>query len=215
MPSKRWPRRNPVSTTVRRTIFLLCLLLTTVILFTTGLLFRSLVTELAVSDAQDAVVSAVNAVVKTIMLDEGFGSEQLVTLEKDTSGNVTAVTTNVAAVNILASNILEQAVSLTEESVITVGIPLGNLMGNALLLNKGPDIHVNVIMLSSSMAGFRSELTSAGINQTRHQILLDLNVGISLLMPWRAIETSVNTEVLVSETVIVGEVPESYLNWEN
>ena len=215
MPSKRWPRRNPVSTTVRRTIFLLCLLLTTVILFTTGLLFRSLVTELAVSDAQDAVVSAVNAVVKTIMLDEGFGSEQLVTLEKDTSGNVTAVTTNVAAVNILASNILEQAVSLTEESVITVGIPLGNLMGNALVLNKGPDIHVNVIMLSSSMAGFRSELTSAGINQTRHQILLDLNVGISLLMPWRAIETSVNTEVLVSETVIVGEVPESYLNWEN
>lgn len=214
MPSKRWPRRASMPSPIRRTVLLLCLLLAVAMLITGSLVFRSLVTELAVSDAQDAVVSTVNTIVKTIMLDKDFAAEELVTLEKDSIGNVTAVTTNVAAVNTLAANILEKAVSLTEESVITVGIPVGNLAGSALLMNKGPDIYVNVIMLSSSMAGFRSELTSAGINQTRHQILLDLNVQISLLMPWRAIETSVDTEVLVSETVIVGDVPESYLNWE-
>ncbi len=214
MPSKRWPRRTSAPSPFRRTLLLLCLILLVAMVFTGVLVFRNLITELAVSDAQDAVVSAVNAIVKTIMQEEDFAAEKLVTLEKDAAGNVTAVTTNVAAVNILAANILERAVSLTEEGVITVGIPLGNLTGSTLLMNRGPDLPVNVIMLSSSMAGFRSELTSAGINQTHHQILLDLSVGISLLMPWRTIDTAVQTEILVSETVIVGDVPESYLNWE-
>jgi len=104
-------------------------------------------------------------------------------------------------------------VAQTSEEKLTVGIPLGNLMGSTLLSGKGPSIPVQLVMLSSSVAGFRSELTSAGINQTRHQILLDLNVAVSLLMPWRTVGTEVNTEILVSETVIVGKVPENYLNW--
>ena len=179
----------------------------------TGLAFRSLVTELAVSSAQDAVILTVNAIVKDIMLDGDFDSAGLVTLERSTDGSVSAVTTNVVAVNMLAAQVLERAVAQTAEEQITVGIPLGNLMGSTLLSGKGPSIPVQLVMLSSSVAGFRSELTTAGINQTRHQILLDLNVAVSLLMPWRTVGTEVNTEILVSETVIVGKVPESYLNW--
>lgn len=172
-------------------------------------------TELAVSDAQDAVVATVNGIVKEIMSDEDLSAHGLVTLEKNDSGEITAVTTNVAAVNTLAADILEAAVTQTSETVITVRVPMGNLSGSALLLNRGPEIPVQVLMLSSSMGGFRSELVSAGINQTRHQILLNLEVELTLLMPWRTIDTSVETEVLVSETVIVGEVPNSYMNWEN
>ena len=180
---------------------------------TVGLAFRSLVTELAVSSAQDEVVLAVNAIVKEIMLDGDFDAAGLVTLERSSDGSVSAVTTNVVAVNMLAARVLERAVAQTAEEKITIGIPLGNLMGSTLLSGKGPSIPVQLVMLSSSVAGFRSELMSAGINQTRHQILLDLNVAVSLLMPWRTVGTEVNTEILVSETVIVGKVPESYLNW--
>lgn len=214
MRSRRWPRANPTAKAFRRSLFLMCLVLIAAFLITISLLFRSLVTELAASDARDLVITAVNTIVKDIMQDDRFSEDGLVLLEKDAAGNVTAITTNVAAVNTLAAEVLERAVSLTQENVITVGVPLGNLTGSTLLLNKGPNIEVNVIMLSSSMGGFRSELTGAGINQTRHQILLDLDMEITLLMPWRTIDTSVTTEVLVSETVIVGEVPESYLNWE-
>lgn len=215
MPLRRWPKGDPSARAVKHTLFALCLLLIAVCVITVVLLFRNLVTELAVSDAKDMVIATVNTIVKSIMLDDEFSADALVLLEKDESGNVTAVTTNVVAVNILAAEVLEKAVSLTEESVITVGIPLGNLTGSALLLNRGPDIQVNVIMLSSSKGGYRSELTGAGINQTRHRILLDLEMELTLLMPWRAIDTTVSTEVLVSETVIVGDVPDSYLNWEN
>ena len=177
--------------------------------------FRSLVAELAGSDAQDAVVGAVNGIVKEIMVEQGYGKNQLVDLEKDATGAVTAVSTNVAAVNMLASEILTRAADMTAREVIHVGIPLGNLTGIALFLNRGPSVPVDVVMLSSSMADFRSELSDAGINQTRHRILLDLHVDVSLLMPWRTVSTWVDTEVLVSETVIVGKVPNSYMNWEN
>lgn len=178
-----------------------------------SLAFRSLVTELAVSTAQDAVILSVNSIVKDIMLDGGFDAEGLVVLERSADGSVSAVKTNVAAVNTLAAQVLERAVAQTAEKSITVGIPLGNLLGSTLLSGKGPKIPVQLVMLSSSAAGFRSELTSAGINQTRHQILLELDVAVSVLMPWRTVGTQVETEILVSETVIVGKVPESYWNW--
>jgi len=180
-----------------------------------GLAFRSLVTELAVSSARDVVVTSINAIVKDIMTDPSFDASQLVRLEKASDGGIAAITTNVAEVNTLAAQVLERAVAQTAEQTVSVDIPLGNLVGSALLLGKGPRIPVHVVMLSSSVAGFRSELTSAGINQTRHQILLDLHVEVSLLMPWRTVGSQVETEILVSETVIVGAVPDSYLNLEN
>lgn len=213
MPSRHRPGRARPSP--GRVLILLIILLIAAAAATILFFFRGLVTELAVSDAQDAVVITVNSIVKEIMQRVEYSSEPLVVLERDSTGSVAAVTTNVAAVNILEAEILEEVVSRTMETVIQVEIPLGNLTGSALLLNRGPGIPVEVILLSSSMGGFRSELTAAGINQTRHQILLDLEVHLSLFMPWRTIDTSVMTEILVSETVIVGAVPDSYLNWEN
>lgn len=217
MPKKRWPRRSslPRKTilSAKRTLLILVLVLIAAGFTAVSLIFRSLVTELAVSSAKDVVITSVNGIVKDIMLKGGAAS-RMVDLEKDAQGNVTAITTNVAEVNALAAEFLELAVEKTAENVVTVDIPIGNLMGSTLLLNKGPSIPVNVEMLSSSVAGFRSELTGAGINQTRHQILLDLTVDVSLLMPWRTIRTTVETEILVSETVIVGQVPDSYMNWE-
>lgn len=196
-----------------RTFLVLLLLLAAAVVLAGSLAFRSLVTELAVSSAQDAVILSVNSIVKDIMLDSGFDASGLVELKRGADGSVSAVTTNVAAVNMLAAQVLERAVAQTAEERITVGIPLGNLLGSTLLSGKGPKIPVQLMMLSSSVAGFRSELTSAGINQTRHQILLELNVAVSLLMPWRTVGTQVDTEILVSETIIVGKVPESYWNW--
>ena len=219
MRAQRWPARSVVrqgpTRKTRRTLILLIVLLVLAAVTTVSLAFRGLVTDLAVSSARDAVVSTVNAIVKELMLDDDFNPSDLVMLEKNADGSVAAVTTNVAAVNTLAAQVLERAVDRTANHEITVSIPLGNLLGSTLLAGKGPAIPVELIMLSSSVAGFRSELTTAGINQTRHQILLELNVEASVLMPWRTVGTQVNTEILVSETVIVGQVPDSYFNWSD
>jgi sporulation protein YunB len=199
--------------TARKTLGGVLVLLAVAASITVLLLFRAMVTELAMSSAKEAVVMNLNTIVRDLMTDMTLQGDSLVELERDAQGRITAVSTDVAAVNTLSAAIMEQTMTQAGEKVIRLQIPLGSLLGNALFLNRGPKIPVEVSMLSSSVAGFRSELTSAGINQTRHQIRLDITVQISLLMPWRTIGSSVETEVLVAETVIVGQVPDSYMNW--
>ena len=206
--------RNPAGP-LRRTLWLLPLLLVISAGVAGALAFRSLVTELAVSSARDEVVLAVNTIVKEVMAEDRYRYTPLVALERDESGSIAAIQTNVAEVNSLAAEVLALAMERTAEEVLTVGVPVGNLMGSTLLLGKGPSIPAEVVMLSSSTAGFRSELAAAGINQTRHRIVLCIRVDASLFMPWRIVGTSAETEILLSETVIVGDVPQSYLNWKD
>ena len=217
MRIRRWPRRGMERKSgprpARKTLFaLFCLLLAAAVALG-GVVLRSMVTDYAAAAARDEVVTAVNDIVKSVMADPVYAGGGLVNLERDASGDVTAVTTNVVAINTLAAEVLSRAIAQTEKEVITVKIPVANLLGSAILMNRGPSISVDVTMLSSSRAGYRSQITSAGINQTRHQLFLDLDVQLSFLTPWRGIDTSVQTEIMVSETVIVGKVPESYLNW--
>ncbi len=185
-----------------------------VLLAVMGFALRSMIADYAVSAARDDVVVKVNGIVKDVMADERFGGDHLVDLAHDEDGNVSAVSANVPAINTLSAEVLSRAVAATEQGVAAVEIPLANLLGSALLMNRGPSVTVHVTVLSSSRASFRSEITSAGINQTRHQLFLDLDIQLSCMLPWREIGASVQTEILVSETVIVGQVPGSYMNLE-
>ncbi len=191
----------------RRIWFLLLFLLVSSALAAGLLAVRGLLTELAVSAAQDAVTDAAGRIVIELMR-EGMG-DGLVTLERSANGSVTAVTTNVAAVNALASEALRRVVAATQERDLKLRAPVGTLFGL-----KTVTVPVTVRMLSSSRAGFRSELLDAGINQTRHRIVLTMRVDATLFMPWRRVEMAAETEILISETVIVGDVPQSYLNME-
>ncbi len=197
----------------RRGLFpLLILLMLTAGALALSLYLRTLATELAVSMAQDKVVAIVTDIIKSRMGTAEMDYGELVSLEKDGMGEICAVTTNVLAINKLSSDILMDVVEATTDHELEIGIPLGSLTGSTLLLSRGPDIVVKIEILSSSFTGFRSDLTAIGINQTRHQILLELREEITLIMPWHTVNTAVTTEIPVAETIIVGQVPQSYLN---
>ncbi len=218
MPPRRWPKRALLDPYARRaahmTLLLLIAALAALCCVVSGTVLRGMVAEYAASAARDQVITTVNDIVKDVMAQAQTDGERLVELERDAQGNITAANANVAAVNRLAAEVLSRTIRQTEEEPLTVEIPLANLLGSTLLMNRGPSITVHVTMLSSSTASYRSELTAAGINQTRHQLFLDLDVQLSFLLPWQGMDTSVQTEILVSETVIVGQVPESFMNWE-
>ena len=214
MPLRHWPRRRKTSPASRRAAVCALILALAALAGSFSATFRRMVTDYAISAARDEVVKKVNAIVQDVMGDPAFAGTPLVDLERDANGAVTAIAANAAAINALSAEVLSRAVEATEQEAIRIQIPVMNLLGSALFMNHGPSVSVDVTMLSSSTAGFRSELSSAGINQTRHQIFLELDVQLSFLMPWRGMETDVQTEILVSETVIVGQVPGSYMNWE-
>lgn len=216
MSAKRWPSRARMNRSVKRRgrgVFpLLVLLLIAAMLAAAVLYFRTLSTDLAVSMAQDAVVAAVAEIVKKEIVNTTESHGSLTTLEKNAAGEISAVTANVAALNALAGDILLAVTNAAAENNIEISIPIGSLTGSSLLLSRGPRIRVQVQVLGSTFTGFQTDIASIGINQTRHRIVLELRENITLLMPWHAVETTVITDIPVAETIIVGKVPDSYLN---
>lgn len=171
--------------------------------------------QIAVSDAADIVTEAVNDSVNSVIGSGVYSFDYFVKLEKDADGNVSAITSDMAHINALSSDILNCVIKSTDNGVISVGIPLGNLTGINLLLNKGPDVNVQIIMLTSSRVDFRNEIVSCGINQAKYQLVLEVTIDIDILVPWGTESAKTVTEVIVADTVIIGKVPDTYLNMES
>jgi len=172
---------------------------------------KDLAGQIALSDATDMITEAVNRVIGEKMREEKYDYDYFVTLERDSEGRIAAISTNMARINALSSDILQTVIDTTNSGELDLDIPLGNLLNSNLLLGRGPDIPVKITMLTSSYANFRNELSDAGINQTRHQIILEVQVDIDVLLPWEVESTHVLCEVIIAETIIVGSVPETYL----
>ena len=79
-------------------------------------------------------------------------------------------------------------------------------------MGRGPNIPVQIVVLTSSRVEFNNSIVSAGINQTKHQINLEVIVDIDILVPWGTESAQVVTEVLIADTIVVGHVPDTYLN---
>ncbi len=153
------------------------------------------------------VVRAVNEAV-----DSGTVSyEQLIAFEKDNNGRIAALRSNLAACNRLQAEILDIILTRIEEvPARDLSIPVGTLLNSALFAGRGPRISVRMESVGTSSARFESAFVSAGINQTRHEIILHIDVSVSILLPGFTTATVVSNAVTVAETVIVGAVPESY-----
>lgn len=171
--------------------------------------------QMAVSDATDIVTKTVNNAINKVIGKGIYGFDYFVTFEKDGDGNVTAISSDMAHINTLSTEILNSVIESTDNGIINISIPLGNLSGLNLLLNKGPDIDVDIIMLTSSRVDFRNEVVDCGINQSKYQLVLEVTVDIDILVPWGTESATTVTEVIVADTVIVGKVPNTYLNMEN
>ena len=172
---------------------------------------RPVLTSMASARVSNSVNRIVAAAVEEAIQRGDINYEAFVTFEKDATGRVTALRSNVAEVNRMQSAISEEILRrLSEVSTSELRIPIGTLTGSARLSGRGPYITVRMQAVGSASAVFRNEFSAAGINQTRHQILLEVDVYMSILLPGIRTSTTVANEIAVAETVIVGSVPESY-----
>lgn len=172
-----------------------------------GPILSSMATARVSNTVNRIVVAAVNEAIQGGEIDYSV----LVSFEKDADGHVTALKSNMAAFNRLQSRIADDILlRLSEVSTTDLSIPLGTLTGTSLLAGRGPALKVKMQSVGSTTASFRNTFSSAGINQTRHQISLDVIVNVSILLPGFRTSTKVTNEITVAETVIVGGVPENY-----
>ena len=154
---------------------------------------------------------AVNDAVYYTLSDE-MRYEDLVTINRDDSGNIVAVAANPLKINKIARDTASISQSnLKNLSLNGIPVPLGALTGIEAFAGLGPSIHFRIIPVSSVSCGFSSAFESVGINQTKHSIYLNVIADISIVMPSRTENFAVTTEILVGESVIVGTVPDAYL----
>lgn len=205
----RFPK--PSKKTIRKCI--VCLLLLSILCCGVRMVLyvRDLSGVMAVSDAEDTVVDTVNEAVIRLLREGDYGYDYFVTLDKDEAGNIVSLDTNMSRVNAFSSQLLYEVAKLDREQ-LPIHIPLGNLSGSSLLLSKGPNLVIEMIMLTSAHVEFQSRMQSAGINQTEHRLVLQVIVDIDVLVPWGRLTSQTTTEVIIAETVIVGNVPNLYVN---
>ena len=199
----------------RRMLFRLLALVVTVSLLALTLMatarMRPLLESLATTRVSNTVNRIISEAVNEAIQNGDISYERLISLEKDNEGKITAVHSNMAAFNRLQSQILDIILAKIEQvSARELSIPIGTLTGSALLAGRGPRIRVRMESVGSSTARFNNKFESAGINQTKHQIILEVEVSVAILLPGFTTATKVSTAVTVAETVIVGTVPDTY-----
>ena len=167
----------------------------------------------AISEAtmRSSTTVAVNDAVYYTLSDE-MRYDDLVTVERNETGEIVAVSANALKINKIARDTASISQSnLKNLSLNGIPIPLGALTGIEALAGLGPRIPFRIIPVSSVSCDFFSTFESVGINQTKHSIYLNVIADISIVMPSRTENFAVTTEILVGEFVIVGSVPDTYL----
>lgn len=177
---------------------------------------RSLLGNLAVTRVSNMVGRVVMEAVSDAVNSGEIQYNDLISLEKDADGGIAALQSNMAEFNRLQSAITKDILDrLGQVSEMDLTIPLGTLTGSALLVGRGPSLSVRMQSLGSCSAHFENQFDQAGINQTTHRIILCVEVNMSILLPGFQTSTQVNASFSVAETVIVGDVPESYTYFDS
>lgn len=213
MGYKRWRRPHPHVIRVMLVIVGIGLIILCVIAATQ---MKPMLTRLAEARVSNTVTGIVTESVNESINNGTFCYEDLISFEKDNAGKITAVKSNMPEFNRLQSKILDTVLKrISEVSTKDLSIPIGTLSGSALLAGRGPCITVRMQSIGSSSACLKNNFTSAGINQTKHQILLNIDVYVAILLPGFETATQVSNAFVVAETVIVGNVPDTYTYFDS
>ena len=203
-------RQRRTRKSIRR-LYLLAALL--VLLF--GLLRSRLwpvVEELARTQTTNTTSDLINDAISEQITQGNIQYDRIVYFEKDLNGRITALKTNMSEVNRLKTDIL----NLINDEILAqdtehLGVAVGSLILPEFLSGKGPQIPVRIISIRNSDAQFQSYFTEAGINQTLQQLTMDVKVDVTILVLGSTQTFTVSSQVVVAETIIVGDVPDTFL----
>jgi sporulation protein YunB len=197
-----------------RWLILLVLLLTAAVIAMEQNLSQTML-DMAFARAYSMAVETINRAVKQAM-GQGVTYEELIDAQMDAQGRVSMLRANTMRMNELASQtalLAERELGSAENQVVE--IPLGAALGVSFLSGFGPRLEVQILPVGAVHTSFDTEFETAGINQTRHKIFLNLRATVSLIVPTGSQLVEVTSTVPIAESIIVGEVPESFVDVNN
>ncbi len=173
--------------------------------------YNAVILDLAKTQVTNSTSDLINDAVAAHIAGGDIAYDRIVYFEKDLDGKITALKTNIGEVNKLKTDTLntinDEILSMDSSDL---GIPVGSLLLPEILSGKGPQIPVKILSIRNSDATFESSFTQAGINQTLHQLHMSVLVDVSVLVLGKTINFTVSSDVVIAETIIVGDVPDTF-----
>ena len=175
--------------------------------------FQDTLQELAQSQVKNATSDLTNDALTELLEQDAIAYDRIVYFEKDLNGKITAMKTNILEINRLKAKILALVNQrILELDTSQLGIPIGSLIFPEFFSGKGFRIPVHILSIRNSDAAFSSSFRQAGINQTLHCLTLEVEVDASTLVLGKIEQFSVSSQVAVAETIIVGDVPDTFFH---
>ena len=167
---------------------------------------------LAETQVKNTTSDLINDAVDQQIENGNIQYDRIVYFEKDLNGRITALKTNMSEVNRLKTDIL----NLINDEILALdtsdlGVPIGSLLLPEFFAGRGPEIPVLILSIKNSDAAFSSAFTEAGINQTLHQLNMFVSVDVAVLILGQTNYFTISSQIVVAETVIVGDVPQTLL----
>lgn len=174
--------------------------------------YHTAIRGLAETQLRNATSDLINDAIDKQIEQENIQYDRIVYFEKDLNGRITALKTNMSEVNRLKTDIL----NIINDEILALdttdlGVPIGSFILPEFLAGKGPSIPVHILSIRNSDASFTSNFTEAGINQTLQQLNMQVSVDVAVLVLGATNYFTVTSQVVVAETIIVGQVPETFL----
>ncbi len=142
---------------------------------------------------------------------EQVQNANLVLIEQNEKTNITSVTLDMMRINQIKTGITERILrELSSEETEVVEVPLGTLMGSEIFSGRGPLVPITLSPMGLAHIQMESGLRQAGINQVLHEVILHVEVEVSAILPGFSADAAASSDYLISQTVIVGNVPERY-----
>ena len=191
---------------------LLISMIIAVIFGTFRIKYRDTIRSLSHTQVMNVTSDLINDAIDQQIETGNIQYDRIVYFEKDLDGKITALKTNMSEVNRLKTDILNR---INDEILAmdssNLSVPIGSLVLPELFSGKGFGIPVHILAIRNSDASFQSYFTQAGINQTLQQLTMEVSVDVAVLVLGKTDSFTVKSQVVVAETVIVGQVPDTYL----
>ncbi|MEG0877191.1 MAG: sporulation protein YunB [Oscillospiraceae bacterium] len=172
---------------------------------------RPVITTMAQYQCRVISMLAINEAVIEVLQNSGEIYDAIMITDKADDGTVSAVRINSSEINSFKAR-LTDAVSnkLLSVEKQDISIPLGTLLGFQIFAGRGPNIHLKIVPASFVSSEIINRLESAGINQTQHSVFIKFSVQMSAIMPGYSTSVTVESEMCVAQTLIVGKVPQFF-----
>lgn len=193
-------------------LILLLVIISVAILAVFRIRYHAAIEELAQTQVRNSTSDLINDAIDQQIENGNIHYDRIVYFEKDLDGRITALKTNMSEVNRLKTAIL----NLINDEILALdtsdlGIPIGSLILPEFFSGRGPQIPVRILSIRNSDASFTSFFTEAGINQTLQQLTMEVSVDVAVLVMGKTESFTVTSQVVVAETIIVGQVPDTFL----